>query len=81
MTYVITDACENLDTKDHGCREVCPTESISGSPDDPQVYIDPDGCIDCGACADECPNDAIFAESDLPKEAEGFVKINADHFA
>ena len=81
MPYVITDACENLTTREHGCREVCPTDSISGAPDDPQLYIDPDGCMDCGACSDECPNEAIFSIPDLPKEWEHFVQINADHFA
>ena len=25
-----------------------------------QLYIDPDTCIDCGACIPECPPDAIF---------------------
>lgn len=25
-----------------------------------QLYIDPDMCIDCGACVPECPVDAIY---------------------
>jgi ferredoxin len=24
-----------------------------------QMFIDPDDCIDCGACVPECPEDAI----------------------
>ena len=24
------------------------------------MYIDPETCIDCGACVPECPVDAIF---------------------
>jgi ferredoxin len=26
-----------------------------------QLYINPDECIDCGACVPECPVDAIFS--------------------
>jgi len=29
-----------------------------------QLFIDPDECIDCGACLPECPVDAIAHESD-----------------
>jgi ferredoxin len=30
------------------------------------LYIDPDECIDCGACVPACPVDAIFAQVDVP---------------
>jgi Fe-S-cluster-containing hydrogenase component 2 len=30
------------------------------------VYIDPDTCIDCGACIPECPFGAIFTEDEVP---------------
>jgi ferredoxin len=32
----------------------------------PTYYIDPDACIDCGACEVECPNNAIFELSEVP---------------
>jgi ferredoxin len=32
------------------------------------MYIDPDTCIDCGACIPECPYDAIFEEDDVPED-------------
>ena len=38
--------------------------------------IDPDECIDCGACEPECPVEAIFPEDALPDKWEPFVKIN-----
>jgi len=30
-----------------------------------QLFIDPDECIDCGACAPECPVDAIVHDAVL----------------
>jgi len=32
----------------------------------PWIYIDPDTCIDCGACVPECPFAAIFPEDEVP---------------
>jgi len=32
----------------------------------PWIYIDPDTCIDCGACVPECPFNAIFPEDEVP---------------
>jgi ferredoxin len=32
------------------------------------MYIDPDTCIDCGACIPECPFEAIFTEDETPGE-------------
>jgi len=32
----------------------------------PLLYIDPDTCIDCGACVPECPYEAIFPEEEVP---------------
>ena len=32
--------------------------------DKPQMYINPDVCIDCGACITECPVDAIVTDND-----------------
>jgi ferredoxin len=29
-----------------------------------QLYINPDQCIDCGACVPECPEDAIYKDED-----------------
>ena len=41
------------------------------------LYIDPDTCIDCGLCVDECPVQAIYPEEDLPEEDTPF---NPDAF-
>ena len=82
MAYVVTDAC----TKDFVCVTECATAAIVPQPTDdaaktvPQVYINPDECIDCGACEPACPVTAIFEESAVPEEWKSFIKINADFF-
>jgi ferredoxin len=65
MTHIITSLC----LRDSGCVEVCPVECIvPGKPQEqwPMFYIDPDTCIDCGACVPECPYGAIFPEDEVP---------------
>ena len=80
MTYVIAQPC--IDVKDKACVEVCPVDCIHpiDGEDVNQLFIDPDECIDCGACEPECPVEAIFTEEHLPEEWEDFTKINADYF-
>jgi len=36
-----------------------------------QLYINPDECIDCGACLPECPVDAIYTSEDETILSEG----------
>ncbi len=65
MTHIITSLC----LRDSSCVEVCPVVCIvGGQPTDqwPWYYIDPDTCIDCGACVPECPYEAIFPEEEVP---------------
>ena len=40
------------------------------------LVIDPDECIDCGACVPECPVEAIFADTDVPDEEEEWIERN-----
>jgi len=42
------------------------------------LAIDPDGCIDCAVCVPECPENAIYAEDDVPPEQKQFIAINAE---
>jgi NAD-dependent dihydropyrimidine dehydrogenase PreA subunit len=72
MTYVITEPC--IGTKDQSCVEVCPVDCIYDAGD--HFMINPEECIDCGACEPECPVEAIFPEDALPDKWEPFVKIN-----
>ena len=73
MTYVIAEPC--IDIKDLSCIDVCPVDCIHVG--ERMLVIDPDECIDCGACEPECPVEAIFPEDALPEKWEPFVKINA----
>lgn len=82
MTFVITQNC----CKDASCVPVCPVDCIrpvGGAGEltgTEMLYIDPATCIDCGACAEECPVDAIYYEEDLPAKFERFLDINARYF-
>ncbi len=84
MTYVITQPC--IDVKDASCVDVCPVDCIHPSPNEPefetvqQLFINPDECIDCGACEPACPVTAIFEESAVPEEWKSYIKVNADFF-
>jgi ferredoxin len=40
------------------------------------LVIDPEECIDCGACEPECPVEAIFPEDAVPDKWEPFITIN-----
>ncbi len=78
MTYVITEPC--IGVKDASCVDVCPVDCIHATDDDKMFFIDPDECIDCGACEPECPVTAIFPEEDVPANMNQFVQINRDVF-
>ncbi len=76
MTYVIAEPCINV--KDAACVAVCPVDCIYTTEEDDMYYINPDECIDCGACEPECPVQAIFAEDEVPPQWQHFIKRNAD---
>ena len=78
MTYVICQPC--ITVKDKSCVDVCPVDCIKGEEEDPQLYIDPSTCIDCGACVAACPVNAIYNETEVPAEWTEYTKINADYF-
>ena len=69
MPHIVTRLC----LRDTACLEVCPVECmVLGKPESewPWLYIDPDTCIDCGACVPECPYEAIFPEEEVPMDFE-----------
>ena len=78
MTYTICEPC--IGTKDASCVDVCPVDCIHTTDEAEIYYIDPDECIDCGACEPVCPVTAIFPDFDVPEEWAHWTKINADFF-
>jgi len=82
MAYVITAPC----IADYSCLEICPVNCISPGPDSEkfasaeQLYIDPDVCIDCGACVKVCPVLAIYEAGALPEKWRHYVDLNRDYF-
>ena len=78
MPYVIAEPC--IGVSHHACVEVCPVDCIKGADDSPQLYINPNECLLCGACELECPVGAIFEASELPTHWKHFERINAAFF-
>lgn len=77
MTYVIAQPC--VDLKDRTCVDECPVDCIYEG--ERMLYIQPDECVDCGACEPVCPAEAIFFEDDVPDEWADYTQANADFFA
>jgi ferredoxin len=78
MAYIIAEPC--IGVKDTACVRVCPVDCIHGTDTDQMLYINPDECIDCGACAPECPVSAIFLAEDVPEQWHSFIELNAAYF-
>lgn len=82
MAFAITQSC----CSDAGCVSVCPVGCIHPAPGEPGfgtadiLHIDPEKCIDCGACADACPVDAIFPIDRLGLKDAHFAEVNAAYY-
>lgn len=76
MTYVIALPC--VDVKDKSCIEECPVDCIYEG--ERMMYIQPDECVDCGACEPVCPVEAIYYEDDVPSQWNEYKEVNAEFF-
>jgi ferredoxin len=73
MPFVVADPCVKCKYTD--CVAVCPVDCFYEGKN--SIAINPDECIDCGACEPECPTTAIFEESELPGKWSIYKDINA----
>lgn len=74
MAHVVCEPCVNC--RNTNCAVVCPVEAFRE--DSNMLVIDPDVCIDCGACASECPVQAIYPEGDVPAQWVKYVALNKE---
>jgi NAD-dependent dihydropyrimidine dehydrogenase PreA subunit len=96
MAYVITNGCVGVCESEcvTPCPVDCiagpfPPEQVRAVPRAERVtvfgpgvrmYIDPDVCIDCGACEPHCPVQAIVHEDDLPPDVRAKALAEATGF-
>ena len=76
MTYVVGTAC--VDVMDKSCVQECPVDCIYEGAR--SLYINPDECVDCGACKLICRVGAIYYETDLPDDEHQHFADNAAFF-
>ena len=75
MPHIVTDNCRLcLFTE---CVEHCPVQCFHA--DAERIYIDPEVCIDCGACVPVCPVQAIHDVIDMADEHHVWILVNAEH--
>jgi len=75
VTYVVTEPC--IKCRYSACVAVCPVDAFKMGAN--MLVIDPDSCIDCGACEPECPTTAIFEEGEVPEKWADYTKLNATY--
>jgi len=74
MTHVVTEPC--IGCRNTQCVTVCPVDCFHRGDD--ALWIDPEECIDCGACIPECPVDAIYEEHKVPEKWAHYIQLNAE---
>jgi ferredoxin len=74
MPYVVTGLCQTCKFTD--CVAVCPTNCFHEA--EKMLVINPFHCINCDACAAECPAKAIYARDDVPDQWHDYIALNAE---
>jgi ferredoxin len=77
MAFIVAEPC--IKCKYTDCAEICPVNCFYEGPN--MLVIQPDECIDCGACVPVCPVNAIYAEADLPAKWSEYTQLNAQYSA
>lgn len=76
MAFVVTEPCVKCKFTD--CVNVCPVDCFREGAN--FLVIDPEECIDCGACVPECPAEAIYLDEDVPEKWQEYILLN-EHLA
>ena len=71
-SYVVTDVCRGCLA--HRCQDACRKGAITIEGKDYHAKIDPEKCVQCGACAKACPYTAIVKKS---RPCQNACKIKA----
>lgn len=74
MPHIVTEPCYGC--KHTLCVTVCPCDCFHEGAE--MLFIDPDKCTDCCACAAECPTHAIFADHEVPEPWYDYIHLNAE---
>ena len=75
MAFIVCEPC--IKCKYTDCVEVCPVACFHEGAT--MLTIDPDECIDCGVCVDECPVHAIYSEDEVPEKWQEYIGLNAEY--
>ena len=46
-----------------------------------QMFVNPNECINCGACLPVCPVNAIYVDDEIPPQYHRFIELNARFFS
>lgn len=76
MAFFIAGDC--LDILDKSCTEECPVDCIYEGKR--KLYINPNECIDCGACEPVCPVTAIHSDLHTTDDTRIWQDDNATFF-
>ncbi len=74
MAFVVAEPC--IKCKYTDCVTLCPVDAFREA--EYFLVIDPETCIDCGACVPACPSEAIYPEHELPRPWRHFAARNAE---
>lgn len=76
MAFFIGAEC--VDIKDRSCVDVCPVDCIYEG--NRKLYINPNECIDCGACESVCPVQAVSPDRVADEDDRVHLADNAAFF-
>ncbi len=72
MAFVVCEPC--IKCKYADCVDVCPVACFHEGAN--MLAIDPEECIDCGVCVDECPVSAIYPADEVPEKWREYIELN-----